>query len=289
MEISGSYTLYAPHQRVWAYLLDPSVLQSAIPGCEQLEQTSEDQYRVRLNIAVAAVKGSYEGTLRITERHEREHYRIAVEGKGTRGVLRGDGVILLEARGPRTTMVTYQGDAQLGGAIASIGNRLASFAARTLINQFFARVADALAGETAGEVAPATGGEEQATAIAPATQVSRSAPAQEWVPGLPEARPLEAAQPEAVALSPEAQAPAVAAAPPVSAVAPSAFTSPPRAQPAGGVLPPFLTDFVRRAGLSNGTPESEQRIAWGLAITGGALLVALITAVALFATRIRDR
>lgn len=284
MEISGSYTLYAPRERVWSCLLDPAVLKGAIPGCEQLVQTADDQYRIRLRIAVAAVKGVgiYESTLRLTERHELDQYHIAVEGSGMRSVVRGGGTVTLEARAPSTTVVTYQGEAQLDGAIAGVGRRLAGVLARRLINHFFARVADVLAGETPTQPTQATGAVEPASVTArpiPAFQ-----PASEWTPGLPEARPLEAVQPEALALplAPRTQAQPV----PV----PMLSAMPPSAGLAGSVaMPAFLTQFVRRAGLSDGTKESEQRLAWGVAIAGGVALMALAAGLGLLAIRIRDQ
>ena len=63
MDISGSYTLYAPRERVWAFLLDPARLRATIPGCEELETLGPGRYRMRLNVGVAAVKGVYSGTL----------------------------------------------------------------------------------------------------------------------------------------------------------------------------------------------------------------------------------
>ncbi|MGZ6390663.1 MAG: CoxG family protein, partial [Ktedonobacterales bacterium] len=62
MDISGSYTLYAPRERVWAALLDPDMLKQTVPGCERLDKESEGTFLLRLNIGVASVKGIYDGT-----------------------------------------------------------------------------------------------------------------------------------------------------------------------------------------------------------------------------------
>ncbi|MGZ3679981.1 MAG: SRPBCC family protein, partial [Ktedonobacterales bacterium] len=149
MDISGSYTLYAPRERVWAALLDPDMLKQTVPGCERLDKESEGTFLLRLNIGVASVKGIYDGTLRLSDLHPPESYRMTVDGKGARGVLHGDGTLSLEARDPNTTVVSYSGQAQLGGPIAGVGMRVASGAANMLIKAYFSRLADLL-----GERAP---------------------------------------------------------------------------------------------------------------------------------------
>ncbi len=277
MEISGSYTLYAPRERVWAFLLDPAQLKATIPGCEELEQIGENRYRLRLNVGVAAVKGAYTGTLALGDLRPPESYSITVEGSGARGVLHGNGTLTLEAAGPARTNVTYEGQAQIGGAIASLGSRMAQHAARTLINQFFARVADGLA---AAETPPATKSvmPEDATApvAAQASPLATASSSAEWGMGIPEASPLgfEAGPTEATPLagaagessrSPQEAAPAQHA----------AWQNVPwQGHPAvPNPAPAVLTELVRRAGLSDGSLESEQRIAWRLLLaTGGAAL-----------------
>jgi uncharacterized protein len=274
MEISGSYTLYAPRERVWAFLLDPAQLRATIPGCEELEQIGENRYRLRLNVGVAAVKGVYTGTLTLGDLRPPESYSITVEGSGARGVLHGDGTLTLEAVGPARTNVTYEGQAQIGGAIASLGTRLAQHAARTLINQFFARVADRLAeaqAPTEGPSAPEASAAPVAAQVSPVAAASTIA---EWGTGIPEASPLgfEAGPTEATPLAaassetggnPREVAPAHSAA----RQGYSGYPTVPNPAPA------VLTELVRRAGLSDGTIENEQRIAWGLLLaTGGAAL-----------------
>lgn len=276
MEISGSYTLYAPRERVWAFLLDPARLRATIPGCEELEQLGPDRYRLRLTIGVAAVRGTYSGTLTLTDLRAPQSYAIAVDGSGTRGVLHGNGTLTLEAPNPSTTNVTYVGQAQIGGAIASLGSRVAQHAARTLINQFFARVADGLAAQEAPAATMAT---TPADALAPYAAQANPLPGgtatAEWGMGIPEALPLGA------------EASPVEALPLPGAGSGSGWVSVPQPQGARNAprighpatpnpAPAFLTDLVRRAGLSNGSVESEQRIAWRLLFSAAGVAFALL-------------
>jgi len=82
MEISGSYTFKAPVDRVWNLLMDPAVLSSCIPGCDRLEPDGEDRYTVTLTVGLAAITGTYTGTVVLTEKIPNTSYRLEVEGQG---------------------------------------------------------------------------------------------------------------------------------------------------------------------------------------------------------------
>ncbi|HEY7984365.1 MAG TPA: carbon monoxide dehydrogenase subunit G [Ktedonobacterales bacterium] len=252
MEISGSYTLYAPRARVWAALVDAKSLREAIPGCELLDQLDGDTYALRVAVGVAAFTGTYEGTLRLMERREPERFRVALQGTGASGMLQGYGGVTLEARGPATTIVTYAGEALLGGSGASAGLFVVRGAARVLINRFFSRLAGTL-GDAAPEGAPRPG-ESGAPSV------------DQWpATGIPEARPLEiAAQgtPEARPLPPGA--PSVAAPKPRARLGPRAPRRSLSAIVTRLTAPAALRRVARRTGLSNGSVESEQRVAFSL-------------------------
>lgn len=155
MDISGSYTLNYPRERVWDALLDPDLLRRAVPGCQTLERVAEDTYHIGLSIGIAAVKGVYTGTLRLADLRPPDHLRMVVDGKGARGNLHGDGTLTLTAPSVDSTTITYTGQAQLNGPIAAVGNRLAGGAASMLIKMFFSRLGAALKeGEAAEQPEP---------------------------------------------------------------------------------------------------------------------------------------
>src|SRR3989337_2922381 len=82
MKIEGSHDVPAPRQKVWDAFLDPRQLQKAIPGCEKLEAVGADEFKATLKIGVAAVKGTFEGKVRLSDRKPPESYRLAAEGSG---------------------------------------------------------------------------------------------------------------------------------------------------------------------------------------------------------------
>ena len=136
MKIEGIHELRAPRERVWQALVDPSVLQRCIPGCERLEQTGENAYAATLRTGVGAIKGVFNGNVRLEEMRPPTHYRIVVDGKGQPGFLKGAGVLDLEEK-DGGTLIKYAGDVQVGGTLASVGQRMIQGAAKMMAAQFF--------------------------------------------------------------------------------------------------------------------------------------------------------
>jgi hypothetical protein len=136
MNLEGSHTIHAPRARVYASLIDPQVLQQCIPGCESLERTAPDTYSMTIRAGVGSIKGLFNGTVRMEDLREPEHYRLVIEGKGRTGFLKGSGDLDLIEEG-ETTIIKYNGEMQVGGMIASVGQRMVLSAARMMATQFF--------------------------------------------------------------------------------------------------------------------------------------------------------
>ena len=144
MTLNGSYRISAPRQAVWAALMDPEVLKKCLPGCEKLDPVGPDAYRAHMNVGIAAIKGSYQGSVSIHEKVAPEKFRMVVEGKGAPGFLRGEGSFELAEEGSETVL-RYQGTAQVGGMIAGVGQRLVQGAARMVVRKFFEALSSHLA------------------------------------------------------------------------------------------------------------------------------------------------
>src|SRR5205085_3053406 len=139
MKIEGTHELRAPRVRVFQALTDPEVLKRCIPGCEQLEKTGENSYAATLRAGVGSIKGTFKGNVRLEEIRQPEHYRMIVDGKGQPGFLKGTGDIDLEER-EGATIIKYAGDVQVGGTIASVGQRMIQGAAKMMASQFFTAI-----------------------------------------------------------------------------------------------------------------------------------------------------
>ena len=136
MDIAGSYTFDVPPDQVWALLMDPAVISSCIPGCDSFEPTGENSYRARLTVALAAITGSYEGTVTLSDLVPPTSYRLAAEGKGRPGFVKGSAAITLRADGA-TTVVDVTGTVQTGGPIARLGQRLIGGVSKMMLDRFF--------------------------------------------------------------------------------------------------------------------------------------------------------
>jgi len=137
MDISGTYRFAAPPARVWDLLMDPAAIAGCIPGCETLEADGEDRYRARLTVALAAITGTYDGTVVITDKVHPSSYRLAVEGQGRPGFVKGSAEIVLREDGAGT-IVEVTGTVQTGGPIARVGQRLIAGVSKMMQDRFFA-------------------------------------------------------------------------------------------------------------------------------------------------------
>ncbi|HXH82481.1 MAG TPA: carbon monoxide dehydrogenase subunit G [Candidatus Tectomicrobia bacterium] len=145
MKLEGSYEIPAPRQRVWDAFLDPERLRQAIPGCDKLEAIGEDEYRATMKVGVGGVKGTFEGKVRLSDKQPPDSYRMAVEGSGGPGFIRGETTISLADSGPGTR-VSYAADVQVGGLIASVGQRMLGGVAKMMADKFFTRMSELLQG-----------------------------------------------------------------------------------------------------------------------------------------------
>ncbi len=192
MKISGSYTIDAPRDVVWEALNDIDVLARVVPGCERLEQIGDNEYEGTIKIGIQAIRGVYNGRIRIEDIDPPNHYKLIASGKSANGVVDGFGAVDLVSQEGKTLLV-YSGEAQVGGTLASVGQRLIEGASRQLINQSLKALAEQVAARAAAPVAVAE------TPAAPVSAEAPSAPA----PPTPERRtvvvpPEEQLRPESV-------------------------------------------------------------------------------------------
>lgn len=141
MKISGTQTIESPIEEVYAMMQDPEVLVRSIPGCESLEEIGENEYRMEMTTAL----GTFDGKVRITDQTPPTSFRLMVEGSGKLGFMKGDGLLILSANG-NGTEVSYEGDAQVGGTMAAVGQKLIEGSAKMLIRRFFEKLADSSGG-----------------------------------------------------------------------------------------------------------------------------------------------
>jgi carbon monoxide dehydrogenase subunit G len=155
VKISGTYTLDASRDEVWSALNDIHVLARVVPGCERLDQTGENQFEGTVKIGIQSIRGTYSGRIRLEDIQPPHHYKLVANGKSANGVVDGSGSVDLEEQPDGKTLLRYGGEAQIGGVLASVGQRLIEGASRQLINQSLKALAEQIARRQAPAEEPA--------------------------------------------------------------------------------------------------------------------------------------
>ncbi len=208
MKMNGEFRVPTDRETVWRALNDPEVLKECLPGCQEIEKTSDTEMTATLALKVGPVKATFAGGVTLSELDPPNGYTLSGQGQGgTAGFASGEAKVRLVEDGGET-VVQYEVDAKVGGKLAQIGSRLIDSTAKKLSKQFFDSLAEKLGG---GEEA-----EPEAAAAAPAPASAPDAPAQPEAPAEPAVPP--AADPPAED-APAEDAPAADAGPPLAPAA----------------------------------------------------------------------
>jgi len=144
MTMNGEIQLAASREAVWTKLNDAAVLKVCIPGCEELERIDDQGFRAVAKMKVGPVSARFKGRVTLTDLDPPSSYDIVGEGEGgVAGFAKGSARVNLLERDDGT-LLTYQVDAQIGGKLAQLGQRLVNGAAKKLADEFFANFARAL-------------------------------------------------------------------------------------------------------------------------------------------------
>lgn len=134
MKLAGEYTFDAGVQDVWDALFDPQVLAAVMPGCEKLELDEHGSFLGELKVKVGPIQGKFSGKVDLSDKVEPKSYKMTVDGRGAQGFVKATASIELVAEGDKTKVV-YDSDAQVGGKIASVGQRLVETSAKAIVKQ----------------------------------------------------------------------------------------------------------------------------------------------------------
>ena len=139
--MSGEVQLSAPREEVWAKLNDPEVLKTCIPGCEELNKLSDTEFQAVVTTKIGPVSAKFKGRVHLTDLNPPNGYKISGEGEGgVAGFAKGGATVQLTPKDGGTLM-NYTVEAQIGGKLAQLGQRLISGAAKKLADDFFTKFA----------------------------------------------------------------------------------------------------------------------------------------------------
>ncbi len=137
MKLDGEHLFNGPREEVWLLFRDPDVLASALPGTQNITKISDTEFDITMNVRVGPVSGIFTGKLVISNEVPPESCTLTADGRGGPGFVKGVGNVHFTDQGDATTMLKYDGEFQIGGTIASVGQRMIDSVAKSMIRQGF--------------------------------------------------------------------------------------------------------------------------------------------------------
>ncbi|WP_404384496.1 carbon monoxide dehydrogenase subunit G [Knoellia locipacati] len=171
MKISGTATMAASPEQVWTAVHDPVVLARCIPGCQSLRELAPGRYAMTVMAGVAAIKGSYDGEVAITDVTEPTAFTMKADGAGAPGTIATTVDVSLAPGDDGGTAISYEADAIVGGPIGGVGQRMLAGVARKMAGQMFTALDRDIAGERPAAPAPAAVGAGAVAGTAPGAGV----------------------------------------------------------------------------------------------------------------------
>ena len=144
MKLNGEFTFNGPREEVWDLLQDPDVLAAAMPGAESLEKTGDDEYQAQLQVRVGPVNGVFATKISLIDKTPPERYTILVDSKGPTGFAKATALVTLTEQEAGTTLMHYEATLQVGGRIASVGQRMIDTVTKSMTRQSLEAMNEAL-------------------------------------------------------------------------------------------------------------------------------------------------
>jgi|YNPNPStandDraft_1061719.scaffolds.fasta_scaffold24445_3 carbon monoxide dehydrogenase subunit G len=150
MRVAGTYLLDASVERVWPLIFDPVALVGLIPGCQRMEQVGPNEYRGQIQVGLTGITGIYDVVVRIAEQEEPHFCRLEGEVSSSAGSMKGAASFRLKEEVDHRTLIEYEGNAMLMGALAKFSSRFFEGVAQTMINQGLGKLNAQLQASSAG-------------------------------------------------------------------------------------------------------------------------------------------
>jgi uncharacterized protein len=151
MNIEGEHVFKGPRQDVWEMFYDPNILAGALPGTQKLDKVSENEYDGIINLRVGPVSGAFTGKLTVSDENPPESCTLTVDGRGSPGFAKGVGHVHFDDPGDGTTLMKYNGEVEIGGTLASVGQRMIDSVSKSMIRQGFDSLDKALEAKLAAK------------------------------------------------------------------------------------------------------------------------------------------
>lgn len=153
MKLDGEYLFNGPREELWKLVRDPDVLATALPGTQKLNRLSDTEYEGAMHLSIGPMSGEFAGKLVVSNEVPPESCTLTVEGKGGPGFVKGIGHVQLIEQPEGKTLMKYTGDLQVGGKLASVGQRMIDTVSKSMIRQGLETLDKALQARVAAQAA----------------------------------------------------------------------------------------------------------------------------------------
>ena len=137
LKLSGSETIDVSSEFLWNAIIDPKILKECIPGCHEMNEVANGEYKIVLNLKVGAVGGSFDGKVKLSEQNRPIACKLHLSGGGTLGTGKGFAKIIIDEKVKGSSFMSYEGDGEVGGLVAGVGQRVLLGVAKHLVKTFF--------------------------------------------------------------------------------------------------------------------------------------------------------
>ena len=137
LKLSGSEKIDVSSEFLWNAIIDPKVLKKCIPGCTEMHEVAKGEYKIVLNLKVGAVGGSFNGKVKLSEQNPPIACKLHLSGGGTLGTGKGFAKIIIDEKVKGTSLMSYEGQGEVGGLVAGVGQRVLLSVAKHLVKKFF--------------------------------------------------------------------------------------------------------------------------------------------------------
>ncbi len=156
MQMYGQRQLSVGQQQAWQALNDPEVLKQCVAGCDRMELGADGRYSVGMAVKIGPVSAKFTGNIEMTDVNAPHSYQLNFDGQGgVAGFGKGSSQVKLMPN-EQGTMLDYTVNAQVGGKIAQLGQRLIDGVAKSMADDFFSRFDTVLAQRYASTTTPAS-------------------------------------------------------------------------------------------------------------------------------------
>ena len=137
MQMSDTRQIAATPAEVYSALLDPEMLQTCVPGAQDVSGSVEEGYDATVVQKVGPVKATFKGHVTLSDLVPNEALTITGEGKGgAAGFAKGGAEVRLAEKDGGTEL-SYDVEAKVGGKLAQLGSRIIDGFAKKMADQFF--------------------------------------------------------------------------------------------------------------------------------------------------------